>query len=203
MRRVLITVFASLLAVALIAPAAQGATKVRHFQGVDFGIAPGFYPGGLITLDVVFKNKRGDRKKFTPRQLIRIDLKRVALRCEGPPPPMEAWTLLTTTLETKIKLKKSPPPVATKPKVGRYAFGFVHGFTAFTGTISGKIDKVNGRGKPRAHGSFTFEDFDFPGSGPDNCSNSGRTGWSTPRPCRTPNEGGSLPICLESAGLRG
>lgn len=49
MRRVLVTVFASLLAVALIAPAAQGATQFRHFQGemstpLDFGGAPTLVP---------------------------------------------------------------------------------------------------------------------------------------------------------------
>lgn len=47
MRRLLIAVFASLLAVAVIAPAAQGATKVRHFQG---GMSTPLELGGAPTL---------------------------------------------------------------------------------------------------------------------------------------------------------
>jgi predicted transporter len=55
MGRVLITGFASLLIVALIAPAAQGATQVRQVQVEvsESGQIP-LTPPGTLTLDFVF-----------------------------------------------------------------------------------------------------------------------------------------------------
>jgi hypothetical protein len=104
MRRVLITVFASLLAVALIPAAAQAATQVRQVQSEmtmpatspQTGVVQ--VPAGRLTLDFVFKNTRGNKKKFTPRgkRLFerrgrdRLD-KRVRLGRQRPPSGRSDW----------------------------------------------------------------------------------------------------------------
>ena len=189
MSRVLITVFISLLATALITPGAQGATKVRHFQGELSDVLS--HDGGEIGLEILFKNKRSNKNRFTPRKLTLIDLERVPLRCEGAPPSIEE-AFFTTTMEIGVKLRKS--------RIGRYSFKFFHSFPTFTGTIAGKVFKnQKGRGSLRANGSFTVEDLDFLGPGPNNCATNGPRGWSA-FPCRTPNQSGSLPICRVGGG---
>ena len=180
MGRVLITGFASLLTVALIAPAAQGATQVRQVQVEvsESGHIPPT-PPGTLTLDFVFKNKRGSKHKFTPRQLTRIDFSKVPLTCANTPSQGTSQLLLTTTLETKVKLGKAPPPHASKPKPGRYAFRFAYSFPTLAGTISGTIDKPNGGAKPRSprsQGSLTIEDLDS-NPGHTNCSTQGPQSW--------------------------
>jgi hypothetical protein len=144
-------------------------------------------PAGTLTLDFVFKNKRGNKKTFTPRQLTRIDLSKIPLLCYNAPvnPNGTSQLLLTTTVATNVKLKKIP--AGPKPKPGRYAFDFTSSFTALTGigTITGKIDKVTGAPKPRiprSTGSLRIDDLDSP---PDqwNCSASGGTlAWAGPLP---------------------
>jgi len=101
---------------------------------------------------------------------------------------------LDATFETKIKLKKVPPPHASKPKPGRYAFRFFHSFgvatgssAAFTGMIEGTIDKANDPRNnlkptpPRAHGHLLIEDLDIDPDHP-NCVTAngpaGPLGWS-------------------------
>ncbi len=190
MRRVLIAGFASLLALALIAPAAQGATQLRQVQ-VDLPASPQTTPptpGGTLTLDFVFKNTRGNKKKFTPRQLTRIDISKVPLSCYNAPvnPTGTSQLLLTTTLQTKIKLKKKAPVNPAKSKPGRYNFNFSYSFPAFTGnfptftgTLTGTIDKPNGAAKPRfprSQGTLIIEDIDSP-PGQWNCSTDGRRSW--------------------------
>ena len=138
----------------------------------------------MITLDFVFKNKTGDKKKFTPRQLTRIDFSKVPLLCYNAPvnPNGTSQLLLTTTLATNVKLKKIPS--GPKPKPGRYAFDFASSFTVFTGTITGKIDKVTGAPKPRiprSQGSLSIDDLDSP-PGQWNCSTDGTLGWAGPLP---------------------
>ena len=74
---------------------------------------PGTYePAGTLTLDFVFKNTRGNKKKFTPRQLTRIAFESVPLLCFNAPvnPTGSSEFLLTTTLETKIQVEKVPIP---------------------------------------------------------------------------------------------
>jgi hypothetical protein len=63
MRRPLIAAFASLLALAMIAPAAaQGMTKYRYWQ--DLSVSGPFR--GQISLAIAYKDRHGNRK-FTPR----------------------------------------------------------------------------------------------------------------------------------------
>lgn len=184
MRRVLTAAFASLLAVALVAPMAEGATQFRQVETdmTMLATSPGGIiqvPAGRLTLDFVFKNTRGNKKKFTPRQLTRIAFESVPLSCFNAPvnPTGTSQLLLTTTLGTSVKLEKIPNP---KAKPGKYAFRFAHSFRAFTGTFSGTIKKVTNGPKPRtprAQGSFTIDDLD---AGPSqwNCSTQGLRNWA-------------------------
>jgi hypothetical protein len=84
-RRLLIAVLATLLGSALIPPAAHGATQVRRVQvEVPGPTSTPPTPAGTLSLDFVFKNKRATKRKFTPRQLTRIDFSQVPLHCFGP-----------------------------------------------------------------------------------------------------------------------
>lgn len=70
MRRVLITVFASLLALAVIAPAAaQGTTKYRYWQ--DLSVSGPF--AGHINLAIAYEDKNGNGK-FKPRFAVSYNL---------------------------------------------------------------------------------------------------------------------------------
>jgi hypothetical protein len=176
MRRVLIIGLAPLLTAALIAPAAEAASQIRHFQRnlVQVGAPP--MDGGRIGLDIVFKNKRSSKRKFTPRQLIAVDIDQMPITCMNSPGQPSTATTLTTTVQTQVKLTKQSPPGGRKPKASRYSFKFATSFTGFTGTLSGKVFKRNGRGPVLANGVQTIDRFDFPG-GPTNCSTMGPRGW--------------------------
>ena len=180
MRRLVTALVGSLLAVALVAPAADGATQIRHFQG-DFAMLPSIpaQSGGRISLEFIFKNTRGNRRKFTPRQLTLVGFENVPLRCTNSPGQPNESTSLTTSIPTRIKLAKTPrSPRQAKPKPNRYSYSFSAAFSTFTGTLSGRVYKVNGRGKIRLIGKLTIQDLDFPGSGPTNCSTGGIRDWA-------------------------
>jgi hypothetical protein len=87
--------------------------------------------------------------------------------------------MFTTTIHTQVKLSKAPNPSGAKPKASRYSFNFATGFNEFTGMLSGKVFKRQGRGKVIANGALIVNDLDFPG-GPTNCSTGGPRGWSAP-----------------------
>jgi hypothetical protein len=181
MRRVLSLVTVALLAAAPAAPA-QGATKFRTYRAQ---MTVGFGDGGTIELAAKFQNTPKNRQRFTPRRVTRIDFESVPLSCsnDGPPGP-HTTLLLTRSLQTSIPVKSARPPVARKPKPGRYAFRFTHSFADFTGTITATIDKPNQRKRgtpPRAHGNFTITDLDD-GPGFTNCATNGQRGFSMPRP---------------------
>jgi hypothetical protein len=180
MRRALIIGIASLLTVALTAPAAEAASQIRHFQADLAPVgAPPQQNGGQIGLDMLFKNKRGSPRKFTPRQLIVVDIQNMPITCMNSPGQGGTATTLTTTIHTQVKLTKAPPPNGGKPKAGRYSFKFAAHFTGFTGTLRGKVFKRNGRGKVIANGVLNIDHLDFPG-GPTNCATMGGRGWSAP-----------------------
>ena len=206
MRRLLIAGFASLLAAALIAPVAQGATQVRHFQGemstaATLGIAPTPWE---VDLDAVFKNKRANRKRFTPRLLYSIHLENVPLQCDTTPAVATGLAFLTTASETPVKVQKMPPP--PKPKARPYKFEFGYSFPTLTGAFVGQFWKRTSTGDPQLHvmGNLKIDHvrplhilwppgFD-PGDLITDCSTDGLFYWSVDR-CRTMNESGSLPIC--------
>ncbi len=181
MRRILFTVALVALALAAAVPVASGATKVREFRSPMY---VGFESGGLITLEIVFKNKSSNKKLYTPRQVTSIRLESVPLSCSNDPGDPISQLSLTTTLATSIKVVKAPPPHASKPKPGRYAFRFSAPFDGFAGSNSGTIDKPNERPQgtpPRAHGTFTITDLDAD-PGHTNCASNGGRSWSAPRP---------------------
>jgi hypothetical protein len=173
----------SLLAVVLMAPAARAATQVRqaHYEWpVPTTGVPNTPSAGAMTLDFVFKNSRTHKKKFTPRQLTKIDFSKLLLTCTDHA-TFNRQLFLTQTFDTNVKLKKAPPPHTNKPKPNRYAFRFSYNFPAFTGTLNGTIDKANHPGEtptpPRAHGQLVIGDLDADPEHP-NCSTSGTLGWS-------------------------
>lgn len=174
--RLLIAVLATLLGSSLIAPAAHGATQVRRVQvEVPGPASTPPTPAGTLSLDFVFKNKRASKRKFTPRQLTRIDFSQVPLHCFGPN-SSTSILLFTRTLATQVKVKKLPNPSGRKPKPGRFAFNFVYSFADFTGTISGVIDKRNGKGAPMSQGKLRIQDLDAD-PGHMDCNSNGLFAW--------------------------
>jgi hypothetical protein len=168
----------ALFAVVLVAPNAQAATQIRRLQ-VEIGSSPTTPPtaAGTLTLDFVFKNKRGDKRRFTPRQLTRIDFSKVPLECFNSPGEGTSQLLLTATLDTAVKVTKAPQPSGRKPKPRRYAFRFGYTFSGFTGTLSGTIDKPNhGPRRLRSQGSLNITDLDS-NPGHMNCSTNGPKQW--------------------------
>lgn len=180
--RLIIGGFAALLVAALIAPAAHGATQFRQVR-VPVSASTGT-PPGTLTLDFVFKNKRADKRKFTPRQLTRIDFAQVPLPCMNAAGNGTTILLLTTTIEPALKMMKAPNPAGKKPKPNRFAFRFSYAFTGFTGTVRGTIDKANhGPRHLRSQGTLQIVDLD---ADPDhvNCTSNGLQQW------------GGLPVTL-------
>lgn len=178
MRPGLIIGLVALLVAALIAPTADAATQVRQVN-VPIGGSPitPTPPSGTLTLDFAFKNKRADKRKFTPRQLTRIDFAQVPLLCMNNAGTGTSRLLLTTSMQTSIKLTKTPNPSGKKPKTRRFAFRFTHDFPSFTGTLRGTIDKPNhGPRRLRSQGSLRIVDLD---ADPDHldCSSNGLQQW--------------------------
>jgi hypothetical protein len=180
MKRALTTAIASLLALALFASAAQAATKRLQVQvpiRASTAIPPP--PSGVLTLDFLFKNTRHHKKKFTPRQLVRIDFSKVPLSCANghTSSPGVTQLMYSATFETRIKLKKTPH---LHPKPGRYSYRFLpYSFPSFTGTISGTIDKPNPPARPRplrSQGKLDIQDLDAD-PGHSDCSTLGPQGW--------------------------
>jgi hypothetical protein len=135
-------------------------------------------PPGTLTLDFVFKNTRSNKKRFTPRQLIKIDLSKVPLFCLNDPSQYTSQLSFTATFETKIKLRKIP---VAHPKPGRYAFqADLYSFSTFNGTISVVLWKeTTGAPKPRpvwSWGDLKISDLDAD-PGHSNCTNWGAGTW--------------------------
>lgn len=163
------------LAAALAAPAAHAATEFRQVR-VPIG-ASTTTPPGTLSLDLVFKNKRAAKRKFTPRQLTRIDFAQVPLLCMNSAGTGTSQLLLTSSMQTGIKLTKAPNPSGKKPKPHRFAFRFAYDFPSFTGRLMGTIDRANhGPRRLRSQGSLRIVDLD---ADPDhvNCSTDGLKQW--------------------------
>ena len=141
MRPRLIIGVVALLAAALAAPAAHAATEVRQVR-VPVSASP-TTPPGTMALDFAFKNKRANKRKFTPRQLTRIAFSEAPLQCFNSAGTGITRLLLTTTLQTTVKVTKAAQPSGKKPKPNRFAFRFAYSFQAFTGTLRGTIDRSN------------------------------------------------------------
>ncbi len=178
---------AALLVAALVAPSAHAATQLRRVQvPIPASASTPPTPSGTLSLDFVFKNKRSSKRKFTPRQLTRIDFAQVPLLCTNASANGTSRLLLTTILNTGVKLTKAPNPSGKRPKPGRYAFRFAFSFQTFMGTLRGTIDKPNhGPRRLRSQGSINIVDLDSD-PGHMNCSTSGPKQW------------GGLPVPLVS-----
>lgn len=178
MRRVLTSALAALLALALLASGAQGATKIRHYRA-DISA------GGTITLEIVFNNKRSERKLFTPRRVTRVGFESVPLTCANNPGGPTSQLQLTRSVQAKIVVQPALPPDPKPLPKGRYRFVFADALHNLPSTtISGKIDKPDKRKHgtpPRARGRFTIADLDL-GPGFTNCATNGSPEWSAPRP---------------------
>jgi hypothetical protein len=165
----------ALLVAALIVPAAHAATQLRQVQ-VPIGNSSATSPGTL-TLDFAFKNKRTNRRTFTPRQLTRIDFAQVPLSCMNAAGNGTTTFLLTSTMQVAVKLTKAPQPAGKKPKIRRYAFRFSYSFPTFTGTLGATIDKPNhGPRRLRSQGSLRITDLDADADHRD-CSTDGLKQW--------------------------
>jgi hypothetical protein len=160
------------------ATSAHGATQLRQVR-VEVP-APTQNPSqqaGTMTLDIVFKNKRGSKRKFTPRLLTRIELDKIPLDCANDGPPSGSQHQLSDTLDTNVKFTKNPQPA--KPKPNRYAFRFTYAFEGFAGKLSGTIDKPTTdekKRKLRSQGKFQIDDLDV-NPGHTNCSSAQFFGW--------------------------
>jgi hypothetical protein len=180
MNRTLIMGLISLAAVALLAPAAQGATRIRQVQvPISSPTTTPPTPAGTLTLRFVFKNKPRSKHKFTPRQLILIEFSKVALSCSNASGEGTSQLLLDSIMDVSVKLIKAPPPKPNKPKPGRYAFQFAYSFPSFVGSVRGTIDKPNREPRPRlprSQGSLTIDDLDS-NPGHTNCSTQGPKQW--------------------------
>ena len=184
MRSRLVIGLAVLLVLALTAPVAQGATQLRQVRvPVDDSSAT---PPGTLSLDFVFKNRRTDKRKFTPRQLTRIDFAQVPLTCMNAAGTGTTQLQFTSTIQTAIKLMKAPQPAGKKPKPNRFAFRLAYDFQAFTGTLNVTIDKPNhGPRRLRSQGSLRIVDLDAD-PGHRDCATNGLKQW------------GGLPVTLLS-----
>jgi hypothetical protein len=178
MRTRLLIGLAGLLAIGLTAPAAQAATQLRRVQvPIPASASTPPAPAGTLSLDFVFKNKRADKRRLTPRQLTRIDFAQVPLLCTNASGNGTSRLELTTTLNTSIKLTKAPQPSGKKPKARRFAFRFSYSFQTFTGTLRGTIDKPNhGPRRLRSQGTLSIVDLDAD-PGHMNCSTAGLKQW--------------------------
>jgi hypothetical protein len=176
MRRRLLIGLAAALVAFLIAPGAHAATQLRQVR-VPISTSITTPPTGTLTLDFIFKNSRADKRKFTPRQLTRIDFAQVPLQCFNGAGTGTTQLQLTNTLQTSLKLTKAPNPSGKKPKPNRFAFRFSYTFPTFTGTVRGTIDKANhGPRRLRSQGTLQIVDLD---ADPDhvNCNSNGLKQW--------------------------
>ena len=176
MRTRLITGVVALAATALAAPAAHAATEVRQVR-VPVSASATTPPEGTMALDFAFKNKRTSKGKFTPRQLTRIAFSQVPLDCFNAAGTGTTRLLLTTTLETTVKMTKAPQPGGKKPKPNRFAFRFAYTFQAFTGTLRSTIDRSNhGSRRLRSQGTLQITDLDADPEHRD-CTSNGLKQW--------------------------
>ena len=185
MRSRLVIGLAALLAAALIAPTAHAATQLRQVKvPIPGPNRPPSTTPGTMTLDFAFKNKRSSNRKFTPRQLTRIDFDQVPLLCMNAAGNGTTTLLLTTTMPVAVKVTKAPQPAGKKPKRNRFAFRVTYTFPTFAGTLRVTIDKANhGPRRLRSQGMLNIQDLDAD-TDHVNCSTGGPEQW------------GGLPVTL-------
>ncbi len=170
MRRA-VAIGAAALAVALPAPA-LATSQIRHFEGgfPPVGVPMQQQPGGVLRLDVIFKDKHG-RGKFTPRQLTAINVDGMPLFCTGQP---NTQGTLTGSFPTQAKFQVTGrKPGQAKPKRNSYSFSTSFSFTSFSGTIGTRLYKRQGKGPVLAFSTLTIDRIDLGQPGQSNCSSNG------------------------------
>ena len=191
MKRV-ITIGATALVLALPAPA-LATSQLRHFEGTVPAIALPSQPepGGLLRLDVVFKDQHG-RGKFTPRRLIAANFQGMDFAFCSTREGLAASGTLTGSFPAQATFREGRPG-QTKHKPNRYAFHTSWAFTSFDGTIGARIYKAQGKGPVLFFSHLIINRYDFPAPGPVNCA-SGPRGAGGPQ-CRLSSESNPLPLC--------
>ena len=178
MRRLLIAIFASLLSMALIAPGAQAASRIRYFQDLS-----GSDGQSQIDFSVGYMDRHGN-KRFTPRTISYSFVVPVSCVVGGNP--------------SIDGLSGTGPPV--KLRKGKFAHAYSHWGPSpipshpgtSTGYVKGKLIKKT----KRVDGSINVQDYESPPTFM-NCASVGAISFSA-TPCRTPSGNSSLPVC----GLR-
>lgn len=190
------TIALGALALALTLPgSAVAKSQLRHFEGTlppaDIS-KPG--SGGLLRLDVVFKDKHG-RGKFTPRRLTAVNVKDMPFTfCTNGPGQPTSQATLTGSFPTQGKFRATGrKPGQAKPKKNRYSYSTSYAFTSFAGTIGVRIYKVQGKGPVLSFSTLTVNSIDLQ-PGHQNCSSNGPRGASGTQ-CRTAGEANPLPLC--------
>ena len=169
MRRPLFIALASLFAAALMAPIAQGATRVYDFQDYQPAV-----PGHVaILLAVVYKNKER-HGTYTPR-LATVG-GRFPTSCN--PPVSPDAVAQTGSGNGYIKLRK-----------GSFSYSYSSAYVNsdppgnISATLTGKVlEKKKGK-QLRVNGSVSILDFDYPPPGWHNCTSGGPVPYSA-TPCR-------------------
>jgi hypothetical protein len=207
MKRLLIAVFASLLGVALIAPAAHGATKVRHLtlDGTAAGGPPGPTQGSVeLGIDYLVEHRNG-HKRLVPQGVTSFAFLTVPVSCDqvaGPFGSFEPGPGFGGVPAIKITQKRFSY---------RYTATWGDAIQATVQLAGQKMwqERTKWRGrepKPpgkkffwkRASGTLNVIDYDYlaPG-GPTNCTTSGPRSWSAHQ-CRVrTSDPEYLPLCFE------
>jgi hypothetical protein len=175
-QRFLAGAIAGLVALALTAPAAHGATKTLHFQdrSIDGPEVNGL--SGEIRLDVRYKDRNGNRR-FTPRAVTLYWIETLPVSCQ------QGGQQFMTAFGPNDPIKLSRRR-------------FVHDFAeeGFQGGLSGKVTKL----KWRIAGRINVLDVDFEPTA-SGCTTNGPRAYSATR-CRTPNQDQRLPVCRVGGG---
>ena len=157
MRRAMTAAALSLLAVAVIAPAAQGRQKERYFQ--DLNVTGPF--AGQVFLTVIYQDTHGNGR-FTPRWVVAYSVE-AQVSCN--PGGQSAFSI--------TKSERNPyTPFKQRLKKGRFA-------TAFEAHVDPRlrppIGDLNGRvtRKRKVNGSFNVVDWDPNPGARENCISSG------------------------------
>jgi hypothetical protein len=187
--------FVVVAAVALSAPPALAAGQLRHFEGSlpPVGVPSQPQDGGVVRLDVVFKDKHG-RGKFTPRQLTAVNIDGMPVSCTNQQGQSASQGMLTGSFPTQAKFQATGrKPGQAKPKRSRYSYSAFAGFTSFSGTLDTRLYKRQGKGPVLAFSTLRVDHVDL-NPGHENCSSNGPRGASGTQ-CRTSAETNSLPVC--------
>jgi hypothetical protein len=180
-RRALTAIALSVLAAALISPAAQGRQKERYFQ--DLSVSGPFT--GQVYLTVIYQDGHGSGK-FRPRTIIAYSVE-AQVSCN--PGAMSAFSITRSSENPYARFKQ-------QLKKGRFATAFQAGLDPQRlppiGVLTGTVTR-----KRRVNGSFNVEDWDPNPGARENCISSGSFHAT---PCGDPKfQNLRIPLCRRIA----